>query len=92
MDFFGKYGNANIFYTSDWDKINEYEVEPAAGEDDVRFSKLGTSEWDSDSGTCKIYSSVLIKVVYSGMGFMDNQQQYIIDIQKQAIAEEWRYP
>jgi hypothetical protein len=26
------------------------------------------------------------------MGFKDNQQQYIIDIQKQAIAEEWKYP
>lgn len=72
MSFFGKYGNANIFYTSDWDKIDEYDVEPAAGQEDVRFSKLGTTEWDATNGICKVYSSVLVKVIYHGMGFKDN--------------------
>tara|TARA_B110001450_G_scaffold237246_1_gene243315 strand:+ start:336 stop:629 length:294 start_codon:yes stop_codon:yes gene_type:complete len=90
MTFYGKYGNANIFYTSDWSKITEYTSDDT--KDELLFSKLGETEWDASSGTCKVWSSVLIKIVYHGMGFKDNKQQYIVDIQKQAVAEEWKYP
>jgi hypothetical protein len=60
MERFGKYGNADIFFEKDWTKIYEYDKE---GED-INFSKLGKAEWDAASETCKIYSSVLIKVIY----------------------------
>lgn len=74
MKIFGKYGNADIFKTKDWSEVYEYEKDPATGFENVKFSNLGTSTWDSTSETCTIYSSVLIKVIYHGMGFKDNQQ------------------
>lgn len=73
MKIFGKYGNADVFFPKDWSDITEYNTDPSQGFEDVKFSNLGTSSWDSVSGTCKIYSSVLIKVIYHGMGFKDNQ-------------------
>lgn len=65
MTHYGKYGNANIFYPLDWQKIDETAK-------DAEYSKLGDTKWDDSTSTCEVYSSVLIKVVHAGMGFRDN--------------------
>jgi hypothetical protein len=35
---------------------------------------------------------VLIKVIYDSMGFSENPQNYVKDVVKYAILEEWKYP
>ena len=75
MKKFGKFGNANLYYPNDWSDVSQ----------DDSFKKLGQSTYDDETGVCSIYSSVLVKIVYSQMGFTENLQNYIVDIKLFAI-------
>ena len=79
---YGKFGNANMHNAKDWTPVKE----------DPSYAKLGDVEWFENNQTCKLYSSVLIKIIYGKTGFMENPQQYIAGIEKHAIVEEWTYP
>lgn len=59
---FGKFGNANILFPKDWIDVAN----------DDSFANLGKTQWDEASQTCSIYSSVLVKVIYSEQGFSEN--------------------
>tara|TARA_B110000285_G_C15066252_1_gene585300 strand:+ start:1120 stop:1323 length:204 start_codon:yes stop_codon:yes gene_type:complete len=59
---FGKYGNADKYHSKDWAAIKE----------DPSMALLGTAKWIEANQTCKIYSSVLIKVMYGRTGFEEN--------------------
>jgi hypothetical protein len=60
--------------------------------EDPSFANLGKAKWDTATNSCKVYSSALIKVIYHKMGFSENMQEYVIDINKSAIEEDWTYP
>ena len=77
MKVYGKFGNANLYYPKDWQAIKE----------DESFGKLGESVWNGETGTCEVFSSVLIKVIYDSMGFSENPQNYVKDVVKYAILE-----
>lgn len=79
---FGKFGNANILFPKDWTDMVK----------DASFDNLGKSQWDEASQTCSIYSSVLIKVIYSKQGFSENPHKYVKDVKFYAIQEKWRFP
>lgn len=55
---FGKFGNANVYYTNDW-------LDVTIDED---FDRLGASQLSIDD-KCLIYSRVELEFVYSEMGF-----------------------
>ena len=60
---YGKFGNANLYYPKDWEDVSV----------DSSFSgDLGSMEWDDSTNTCKIYSSALVKIDYSSMGYEEN--------------------
>jgi len=61
---FGKWGNADIYTTKDWNLVKE----------DPSFAKLGDAVWHESNQTCLIYSSVLIKIIYGKTGFDENPQ------------------
>lgn len=82
LEVYGKFGNANENTSKDWTYVKE----------DPSFAKLGDVEWIASNSTCKIYSSVLVKIIYGKTGFMENPQQYIAGIEKYAYVEEWIYP
>ena len=77
---YGKFGNADLYYPSDWVEVGD------------ETDKLGTATWDSDTDTCTIYSSVLITITYHKMGLSGNLQQYVVDVRKEAVWEHWQYP
>jgi len=79
---YGKFGNANILHPKDWEKVKE----------DPSYAKLGTSVWSEETGSCRVYSSVLVKVIYDNLGFSENLQTYVKDVIKYAVIEEWTYP
>jgi len=79
---YGKFGNADLYYPSDWVDVRE----------DESFAKLGSAEWDEGTETCTVWSTVLIRVIYHKMGLSGNLQQYVVDVQKYAVPEEWKYP
>ena len=82
LTHFGQFGNANIYYKKDWVQVTE----------DPSFAKLGEAKWNAATQTCKVYSSALIKVIYHKMGFSENMQEYVIDVKKYAVEEEWTFP
>ena len=79
---YGKFGNANLYNIKDWSKVKE----------DPSYAKLGTAVWNDKTKTCSIYSSVLVKVVYDTLGFSENPQNYVKDVVKYAVLEDWKYP
>jgi hypothetical protein len=79
---YGKFGNANIYYPSDWSNLKY----------DASNGSLGYQiNWDATSRTCTLYADVHYKVFYSSMGFSDNPQRYIVDIYRYSIPENWTY-
>ena len=56
---FGTFGNANIFTTEDWQDVVEHES----------FANLGKTSVDPTTKMCKVWSSVLLKVVYYETGY-----------------------
>merc|ERR1712216_677544 len=58
------------------------------------MANFGTlaKEWDEESKSCEVYSSVLIKVIVDTMGYDENPQYYVKKIQKIPIKETWKYP
>ena len=51
-----------MYKSLDWSAVKE----------DVSFANLGKTKWFPANETCKIYSSVLIKVIYGKTGFSEN--------------------
>jgi hypothetical protein len=68
MTHYGKYGNVDVMKPKDWQLITTTDSTTDAAD----ISKLGDAVWNAQTSTCTIYSSVLIKIVYAGMGFRDN--------------------
>ena len=60
---YGKFGNANLYYSKDWNDVTE---------DSSFSSDLASMEWVEETQTCKIYSSALIKIDYTFMGIDQN--------------------
>lgn len=86
LDFFDKYGqfgNANIYKPKDWKDIIV----------DSDFSSLGSqnSPFSFNSRSCKLYSSVNYKIYYAKMGYTDNPQNYVVDVHKTAVADNWAF-
>ena len=71
LQAFGKFGNADIFFPTDWQLVTS---------DKASMDSLGKTEWIERNQTCAIYNSVQIKVVYDDAGFKEFPQRYIIDI------------
>jgi len=59
---YGKFGNANLFFSKDWSKVTE----------DPSYAKFGEATWNAETETCEVYSSILIKVITETMGFSEN--------------------
>lgn len=53
---------------------------------------MGKTRKDPNTGTCKVYSSVLIKVIYYEMGYSVAKQRYIMSVEKYAVEEDWKFP
>ena len=51
-----------MYKTNNWKDVNET----------ASFKNLGTVSWNDTTGVCKIYSSVLIKIIYGKTGFDEN--------------------
>ena len=66
----GKFGNANINYESDWITVSELDLNYA------------TMTYDTTAQTCKLISEVHLQILYSKVGFPDNQHSYIITARK----------
>jgi len=52
---------------------------------------LGQATYDSNNKSCKLYSNVHYQIIWAEMGFSDNPQNYIVEVRKSAIEEEWAY-
>jgi hypothetical protein len=49
-------------------------------------------KWDDNSQSCKVYSSVKIRVVYYRAGYTASSQNYVMEVTKYAVEEDWKYP
>ena len=55
------------------------------------FSQLGVSSWSQNFWNCEIYASVHYKIIYAEMGFSENFQKYIVEVQKSAHQVDWTF-
>ncbi|CDW73609.1 UNKNOWN [Stylonychia lemnae] len=79
---FGEFGNANLYFTQDWKDIKV----------DVSYQKLGDQIAFYDiNKTCHFYPNAHYKIFYAKMGFSDNPQNYIVDIYKYSVPQQWSF-
>ena len=55
------------------------------------FNLLGQATRRSATQECKIYANVHYKVIYAEMGFNENKQKYIVEIQKSSHEVDWTF-
>ena len=82
IDHFGIFGSANIYYPQDWKEINQVAID---------LQRLGQATWDSVNQICKIYAAVNYEIIYAEMGFNENMQKYVVQMEKHAQEIDWHY-